>query len=278
MVSAVTGSNSVLNTGSTSLLGSSNTTSTSTNSGVAGANSAISSTNKKLAEIEKQLAEFADQSVKSKKKSEAQSKINVQTFEKEVRKSPFATTSSATDIGTLVKDTTRLNVYSAIKKDDKGDVYRFKVQGGGETQLGVLGDPGLRVQVVTRFGGVVADSKEGLGSTTNNYKALEKGELKLAPGEYFLKVMNDGKTTKDAKGKVVESKNYALQLSQGVFRKDYDTVAQQPRAGDGVPQQSQQQLDLQNMIQASASYISSLPPIGTSATSKLNSALSSLFI
>ncbi|OYQ37389.1 hypothetical protein CHU95_01465 [Niveispirillum lacus] len=246
-----------------------NATNTTTATGAAAASAAISGTTKKLSEIERQLAEFAASTAKANKKAEAQSKIQVQTFEKQVRKSPYSTNGAATDIGTLVKDSTRLNVYSNIKSDDKGDVFKFRVQTSGEAQLGVLGDPGLRLQLVTRFGAVVADSKEGQGSTSDNYAKLQKGELKLGAGEYYVRVTNDGNTpTRDSKGKAVTSKNYALQLSMGVYRKDYDTVAQQPKAGDGMPQQSAAALELQNMLTAAQNF-----DTGLSGTAKLNNAL-----
>ncbi len=264
MVSSVSGSTSVLTTSSKPLV-----TTTSASSGAAAASTVISDTTKKLSDIEKQLAEFAQSTAKSNKKAEAQSKIQVETFEKQVRKSPYSTNGAATDIGTLVKDTTRLNVYSNIKKDDKGDVFKVRVQSSGEAQLGVLGDPGLRVQVMSRFGAVVADSKEGLGSTSNNYKALQKGDFKLGAGDYYIKVTNDGTgPAKDSKGNVLTSKNYAIQMSMGVYRKDYDTVAQQPKAGDGVPQQSAGQLELQSMLTAAQNF-----DTGLSGSAKLNNAL-----
>jgi hypothetical protein len=264
MVSSVSGSNSVLTTSSKPLV-----TTTAAPSGTASASAVISDTTKKLSDIEKQLAEFAQSTAKSNKKAEAQSKIQVQTFEKQVRKSPYSTNGAATDIGTLVKDTTRLNVYSNIKKDDKGDVFKVRVQSSGEAQIGVLGDPGLRVQVTTRFGAVVADSKEGLGSTSENYKALQKGDFKLGAGDYYIRVTNDGTgPVKDSKGNVLTSKNYAIQMSMCVYRKDYDTVAQQPKAGDGVPQQSPAQLELQSMLTAAQNF-----DTGLSGSAKLNNAL-----
>lgn len=265
MVSSVSGSGSVLTASNTPLV----STSATAASGTASASTVIAETTKKLSNIEQQLADFAQSTAKANKKAEAQSKIQVQTFEKQVRKSPYSTNGAATDIGTLIKDTTRLNVYSNIKKDDKGDVFKVRVQTSGEAQIGVLGDPGLRVQVMSRFGAVVADSKEGLGSTSDNYKALQKGEFKLGSGDYYIKVTNDGSgPAKDSKGNVLTSKNYAIQMSMGVYRKDYDTVAQQPRAGDGVPQQSAGQLELQNMLTAAQNF-----DTGLSGTAKLNNAL-----
>eukprot|EP01092_Planopodium_desertum_P005560 TRINITY_DN23303_c0_g2_i3.p1 TRINITY_DN23303_c0_g2~~TRINITY_DN23303_c0_g2_i3.p1 ORF type:complete len:125 (-),score=39.69 TRINITY_DN23303_c0_g2_i3:125-499(-) len=122
---------------------------------------------------------------------------------------------------------------------------------------------------MSRYGAVVADSKEGLGSTSDNFAKLQKGELKLTSGDYYVKITNDGNApTKDSKGNTLSSKNYAIQLSMGVYRKDYDTVAQQPKAGDGMPQQSAASLELQNMLTAAQSF-----DTGLSGTAKLNNAL-----
>jgi ElaB/YqjD/DUF883 family membrane-anchored ribosome-binding protein len=263
MVSSVSGS-SILTTSSSALY-STSTTSTSTSS----VSSVISSTTQKLSEIEQQLADYATEAAKQNKKAAAQANINVQTFEKQVRKSPYSTNGAATDIGTLVRDTSRLNVYSALEKGDKGDVFKLRVQSSGEAQIGYLGDEGLRIQVTSRYGAVLADSKEGQGKTSANYEALQKGELKLAAGDYYVKVTHDGaESFKDATGKTVTSKNYALQFSQGLYRKDYDTVAQQPKAGDGMPQQSAAQLELVSMLTAAQTF-----DTGESGTTKLNNVL-----
>lgn len=272
MVSSVGSSSSVLtsSTSSSSVLSAGSTTTSATAASVpTTASGAASSTTKKLSDIEQQLADYAAATAKQQKQAAAQSKIQVETFQKQVRKSPYSTNGAATDMGTLIKDTSRLNVYSALKADDKGDVYKFKVQSAGDTQIGTLGDKGLRYQVLTRYGSVIADSKEGQGTSSKNFAAMQKGELKLTAGDYYVKVTNDGFTpTKDSSGKAAKAKNYAVQLSQGVYRKDYDTIAQQPKAGDGVPQQSSAQLELQSMLTASADY-----QIGASGTSKLTGAL-----
>ena len=265
MVSSVSGSSSGSASKSSSLLGANNSASSATPADAVAANNAGASATAKLSDIEKQLAAFA----KSAAKAKEQSKVEVQTFEKQVRKSPYATNGAATDIGTLIKDSTRLNVYSNIKKDDKGDVFKFRVQNSGEAQLGILGDKGLRVQVMTRFGAVIADSKEGLGSTSDNFTKFKEGEMKLAPGDYYVKVTNDGNApVKDKNGNVLTSKNYAIQVSMGVYRKDFDTVAQQPKAGDGMPRQSAGSLELQNMLTAAQNF-----DTGLSGTAKLNNAL-----
>lgn len=270
MVSSVSSSSNVVTTGSSSRSGTTSASTTSTTTtGQAAASSVLSSTTKKLNDIESQLASFADSAAKARKKADAQAQIQVQSFEKQVRKSPFSTNGAATDIGTLIKDTTRLNVYSNLKGDDKGDVFKVRVQSSGEAQLGLVSDPGLRFQVLSRFGAVVADSKSGQGQTSKNFEALRSGDFKLTSGDYYIKVTNDGTgPTKDSKGNVLTSKNYAIQVSQGIYSKDYDTVAQQARPGDGVPQQSPAQLELQNLLTASTNF-----DTGLSGTQKLTNAL-----
>ncbi len=252
----------------TSVLSSS---SSSTAASLAAASQAIAEGKVKAAQAAAELSDIGDSVAtlqqKQKKQDEqsaAQAKINVQTLEKQVNKSPYATTSSATDIGNLVADSTRLNVYSALKKGDAGDVYRFTTQGTGAVTLGTVSDPGLRIQVMTRYGGVIADSKEGTGKYNDSYKSLQTGDLKLDNGEYFIKVTHDGTTPLDDKGKPIEDKNYAIQLSKGLYKTDYDTIAKQATAASSTPKLSSAQLELQNMLQTQ-----SYTPTGQSGTQKL---------
>lgn len=234
---------------------SSSLSSTSNAASLAAANQAIAEGKVKAAQAAAELSNISDDVAaiqeKSKKQaaqSEAQAKIKVQTLEKQVNKTAYATTSSATDIGTLVADSTRLNVYSNLKKGDQGDVYRFKTMGSGNVTLGVVSDPGLRIQVMTRYGGILADSKEGTGKNNENFKALQNGDMKLASGEYFVKVTHESNYTRDEKGKLIEDKNYAIQLSMGLYKTDYDTIAKQATSTSSTPQLSNAQVELQSML------------------------------
>lgn len=188
----------------------------------------------------------------------------VKEYRQEIRKSPFNNASSAVNLGLLVKNTSRLNALSTLAANDPADFYKFKVVSRGNVTLGQLGDDkGLRVQVMTRTGVVIADSNEKSGSNHDTYKKLGEGEHEMAPGDYVIRVSREAGT--DSKAAV----NYGLQLRMGNYTRDYDTVARQPRPGDGVPQSSAAQQKLQDMLNGSASFIKSLPPIGTSATQKL---------
>jgi len=214
-----------------------------------------------LANIAKQLEEEQKKLAEQAKANQAP-KEEVQAFQKEVRKSPFATTGGATDVGVLIRDQTRLNVFSSLKKSDSVDHYKFRNQLPSNVTLGMLGDKELRVQLVSKHGAVLADS-DPKSSRYKDYEKAQQGELKLPAGEYLVKVTRTGNTEKK------ETQNYAIQISAGKFTKDYDTVAREPRPGDGVPQQSSAQLNLQGMLTSASAFVSSLPPIGTPATAKL---------
>jgi len=288
MVAGISGSTNPFGTGTTgtstagaSTAGTATTTATPAASGTSTGTAAAFNAKLQMSDIEEQLKELADQqtanaerSAKQQALAEKQSKIEVMSYEKTVRKSPFNSLSAATDIGQLQRNETRLNVFSAVDpKDSGGDFYRFRNRSAGEVTFGFLTeDSNLRVQVMTRFGGVVADSNEDSGRAYENFTKMQQGDFNLAAGDYVVKVSHLKKP--DAKA---EESNYAIQVSMGTYKRDYDTIARQPRAGDGLPQLSQSQMELQNMLSASSSFINSLPPIGTPATAKLSQSLVSLF-
>ncbi|HYD70508.1 hypothetical protein [Azospirillum sp.] len=191
----------------------------------------------------------------------------VQEFRKDVRKSPFNTPGAATDIGILVKNKSRLNAVSSLAAKDAADFYKFKAVNRGDLSLGQVGDEGLRVQVMTRTGVVIADSNEDAGSLNDAYKKMKDGAYEVSPGDYVLRVSRQ-KGVDDKKGL-----NYALQVRMGNYTQDFDTVAKAPRPGDGLPNSSAAQQGLQDMLNTSVNTINNLDPIGTSATQKLQNAM-----
>lgn len=158
--------------------------------------------------------------------SESGSAAKVQEYEQNVKKSSYNTAPFATNIGTLVKDTSRLNVFSSLASNDPADFYKFTVTSKGEATIGTVGDAGVRVQVMDRQGKVVADSNVNAGDTHDAYKKLQGGTLTLDKGDYTLRVARD----KDVP--VKDAKSYGVQLRMGGYSKDYDTVAKQPAKGD----------------------------------------------
>lgn len=227
--------------------------------------SSVVNVNNIFNQIQVQL-EKEQQKLDNKKAMDAkQAKIDVQGFEKTVNKSSLNSAALATDIGVLVKDQSRLNGYGALKKNDSADYLSFKVVTGGETKFGAVADEGVRFRILTRSGVEVANS-DPKSKTFENWKNLANGEQKLSVGEYRIEITKDRNIKSDK-----DALNYAVQVSQGVYRKDYDTIVKQPKAGEIVPglSLSQTTVNLSNML-LSQSYAS-----GTSGSQKLMSFLGS---
>lgn len=160
------------------------------------------------------------------KTSDSGAKGKVQEFEQTVNKSTYNTAPFATNIGTLIKDTSRLNVFSSLAANDPADFYKFNVPTKGEATIGRVGDATVRIQLMDRAGKVVADSNKDSGASYDAFKKLEKGELTLDKGDYTVRLSREkGVPMKDAQ-------NYGVQFRMGSYSKDYDTIAKQPAKGD----------------------------------------------
>lgn len=170
----------------------------------------------------------------AKQATDAKPSGKVQEYEQTVRKSALNAAPFATNVGTLVKDTSRLNVLSSLAANDPADFYKFSVTAPGEATLGRVGDAGVRVQLMDKQGKIVADSNSEAGSTYDAYKKFEAGTLTLDRGDYTLRVSRD----KGVPAK--EEKNYGLQLRMGDYSKDYDTIAKQPVKGENPLQTTPQ--------------------------------------
>ncbi|WP_245593572.1 hypothetical protein [Azospirillum halopraeferens] len=187
---------------------------------------------------------------------------NVQEFRKDVRKSVMNTRGFATDIGVLAKNMTRLNVVSNLGAGDPVDFYKFRVTNKGEATLGQIGDEGVNVQLMNKYGLVVADSNKDAGDKYENFKKLMEGELTLDRGDYTLRIAREKGVDKN------EAKNYAVQLSMGTYTKDFDTVAKQPRKGENPFQMSAGQQEMLSGLNAALQNMRSMPT-GQSGTQKL---------
>jgi len=199
-----------------------------------------------------------------KSQASSSSSANAQVFQKTVRKSSSALSMNATDIGILARGITRLNVVSTLKSTDKVDFYKFKLTTKGDVGMGQVGGEGLRVQVMTRLGAVVADSNKSSGKDYESYKKLAAGELELAAGDYTIRVSREKGTAGEG------DKNYAMQLTTGKYSKDYETVAQQPKAGDSPYQLStSQQASISFLTEGASSFTSAISTMGQTGTSKL---------
>ena len=214
-----------------------------------------------VADLNKSVSAAVER-LNAQREAQAAATANVQEFRKDVRKSSVHTPGFATDIGVLAKNMTRLNVVGALGADDPVDFYKFRVTTKGETTLGHVGDEGLRVQVMSKFGTVVADSDKGAGKQHDAYKSMMQGEFALDRGDYTLRL------TREKGVSAKENKNYAIQLSMGTYTQDYDTVAKAPKKGESPFNLSTgQQAMLDGLSQAAASLNSY--PGGQTGTQKL---------
>lgn len=142
-------------------------------------------------------------------------------------------------IGLLDRNRTRLNVHSALtSRDDKEDVYRFRVMRGGTVGFGgnVMKDgkiienmdeakeaaKNIRFEILDRSGRVIADSKAISGDLKTNYEKALMDKLDLKTGDYYVRVTRDRAV---ANSTAVE---YSFQLRNGTYREDFDTTERPP--------------------------------------------------
>ncbi|PWC39208.1 hypothetical protein [Azospirillum sp. TSO35-2] len=192
-------------------------------------------------------------------------------YQKTVRKAGSDSRMFATDIGVLSKGVSRLNVVSTLAANDTVDFYKFRVTTRGEATIGQIGDQGVRVQLMSKTGAVVADSEKTAGTAYQSFRDLQRGRLTIDRGDYTLRVSRDkDQSGKDQPGK--DPKNYAVQVSMGGYSKDYDTIAKEPRKGDSPFQMTDQQ---QVMLAGLNAAIGGLNAIrsGQTGTQKLAASL-----
>lgn len=225
-----------------------------------------------LADITEEVTALVDQ-------IKLQQSTSVKEFEKQTNDVTIDNNMTARDIGILRKNDSRLNLFSALSKGDSVDVFRFKVSTTANTKLGTLiADPTdkalFRVQVFAKGSGrLVADQDPESGEAYANFQKLEAGNLELTQGDYVMRISRLGGQDPRSQNEI----QYAVQLSQGIYKNDFDTVEKGRSAsqdefgfaislGAGTDQ-------LIKGLSAGFSFISNLPAIGTSATSKLTGAL-----
>ncbi|WP_448204581.1 hypothetical protein [Azospirillum sp. sgz302134] len=172
-----------------------------------------------------------------------QASDNVQDFQKTVDKSTIHTQGFATDIGILVNNTSRLNVVSQLQANDPADFFKFRVTSSGPITLGKVGDDGSRVQMLSTYGLVLADSDPNAGDAYEAFKQMQQGDYDLQAGSYAIRVTRTGDV--DAK----QPLNYAIQLSQGSgYSQDYDTIAKAAQPSDNPFQMPSSTLALVDML------------------------------
>lgn len=275
VTSGLTSGTSGLLSGSSSSSSGSSTTSNLSNalSGSSNASQTIADqTSAALQEISEQIAALS-----------ASASGNVQEFEKTSQDVLYDNNATARQIGQLSLNSTRLNVISALNKADKVDTFSLNVATTGSTKFSILvNDPSnpnplqdssgkVRVQIFAKGKGLVADSDAGAGQANENYQALKNGTFSMASGQYVIRVTRADGVDTQAKG----TYNYAIQMTQGTrYTKDFTTTEQAYTEGTddpfGIANNTNSPANILTDSLADAfSRINSLPPIGTSGTSKL---------
>jgi hypothetical protein len=198
----------------------------------------------------------------------------VQEFQKDTRDVRFENHATARNIGVLKKDQTRLNLFSSLSSGDAVDGFQFRVTSKTATTFSVLNaskedDDQLRFQVYYKSSGrLLADSDPKAGTANTVYQAMRDGTFEMETGDYILRVSRTHGAGNDGN----KEYSYAIQLSQGLYSQDYDTIERAARATDdpyGVSNVSEATTNLTASLAGSVSFIQSLPKIGTSATDKL---------
>lgn len=207
----------------------------------------------------------------------------VQEFQKGTRDVKFENHATARDIGQLKKNETRLNLFSVLSVGDSVDSFRFQVATKTATTFSILNansedDGKLRFQLFSRATGrIIADSDADAGVARAVFEALQDGVFEPDEGEYILRISRAHELRADRRREF----RYAIQLSQGLYTKDYDTIERPSRTSDdpyGLSNGSEAVATLTSSIASSVSFIQRLPRIGAPATDKLLGALVNGFV
>jgi hypothetical protein len=208
-----------------------------------------------------------------------QAGISVQDYQKNTNDVQIDNRMTARNIGILRENNSRLNVFSSLTKNDAADFYTFTVSSTADTKFNVLTGDGtdestIRFQIINQSGQAVADSSPDSGDAKAAYDQLKAGTLSLAAGKYVLRVsrQDDNKTTQAS-----TAYNYAVQLSQGLYQNDFDTIEKGvDNTKDAFGFGANTNLDtLTSSLASSVSFLQNLYPIGTPATTQLTGVLTS---
>lgn len=128
-------------------------------------------------------------------------------------------TLTARDIGKLTEGKTRLNVISALTKNDNVDFFKFDATANEKLGISVTTDKGVRIQILDSKGRVIADSEAKFGEKYDNFKKAGAQNLDITKGNYFIKVTRETGALNTVKP------NYAIQVSTSkYYTEDYDTT------------------------------------------------------
>lgn len=133
----------------------------------------------------------------------------------------------------------------------------------------------FRIQLFTQSRKLIADNEGDTDELRKAFAELTEGTFEADAGNYVVKVsraeQDDGQ----------EEIQYALSLSQGDYKNDFDTV-EQPYAPDAQPasflEVSGATTELLDSLNEGLAFFGNLPPLGQSGTDKLLGAMTDLFV
>ena len=119
------------------------------------------------------------------------------TWAKNVTDVSNQTMATATGIGSLLTDNSRLRVNGTLNANETAQIYSFTADDSGKSNTLLTGETtnsstGLRVQLLGQGGRVLADSKSGMGAASTAYTSLQAGTYSLPKGSYYIKISRDG--------------------------------------------------------------------------------------
>jgi hypothetical protein len=143
----------------------------------------------------------------------------VHAWKKALREIPNQTAATATDIGWVRNNDSRLNVVSSLSPTDKQQFFKFKALSTGKFGFGDQTDKNIRIQVYDPHNRVVADSKANMGVASTNFEAMKHSNYDIKPGNYVIKV------TRDAGVAATDVVHFAMQMKIGTtYKNDYVTT------------------------------------------------------
>lgn len=142
-----------------------------------------------------------------------------QAWSKTLQETPAQTAATATDMGWLRANDSRLNVVSQLSSFDTAQYYKFNAISSGKFGIGDQTDANIRIQIYDKNNRLIADSKANQGVASTNYTAMTQSNYDMSTGNYVLKVTRaDGV----AANSVV---HYAMQMKIGsTYTEDYVTT------------------------------------------------------
>jgi len=128
------------------------------------------------------------------------------------------TRQTATDIGWVKRNDSRLNVVSNMNSSDTEQDLKFKVLTAGKLSFTTKSDKAIHVQLMNQNGQMIADSDSKSGKLYDNYQSLLSSDLTVKADTYILKI------TRDSSVPPKSDLNYAVQVQMGdKFTNDYVT-------------------------------------------------------